>query len=226
MRHTVRQNSPVVVVGAGPAGLTAAITLARAGIETLVIEKRRGAVAQAARNRGEHRDDGAAALLGPRGARAGRRDGRRVASARDADAGGGSLGHAGRGRLPDPRAERRGEPDRAGLHPAGRARAGHGGAPRLAARGADRARRRGDRRRQPRRRRHRRRPQRERHPHAARPLPRRRRRHPQHGPRRARHRHPRARAASAPASASSSALRCGTSSASTATSSTSSATTA
>ncbi len=40
MRHTVRQNSPVVVVGAGPAGLTAAITLARAGIETLVIEKR------------------------------------------------------------------------------------------------------------------------------------------------------------------------------------------
>jgi putative polyketide hydroxylase len=34
------ENLPVLVAGAGPAGLTAAITLARAGIETLVVERR------------------------------------------------------------------------------------------------------------------------------------------------------------------------------------------
>ena len=33
---------PVVVVGAGPAGLTAAITLARQGVPTLVVERRAG----------------------------------------------------------------------------------------------------------------------------------------------------------------------------------------
>jgi putative polyketide hydroxylase len=42
MRHSVRstQITPVLIVGAGPAGLVAAITLARAGIETLVVERR------------------------------------------------------------------------------------------------------------------------------------------------------------------------------------------
>lgn len=36
------EGAQVTIVGAGPAGLTAAITLARAGIETLVVERRRG----------------------------------------------------------------------------------------------------------------------------------------------------------------------------------------
>jgi 2-polyprenyl-6-methoxyphenol hydroxylase-like FAD-dependent oxidoreductase len=37
---TKGEHAPVVVVGAGPAGLTAAIALARAGIETLLLERR------------------------------------------------------------------------------------------------------------------------------------------------------------------------------------------
>lgn len=33
-------NPPVLIVGAGPAGLTTAVTLARRGVETLLVERR------------------------------------------------------------------------------------------------------------------------------------------------------------------------------------------
>ncbi len=42
MSHTPTVSHDVLVVGAGPAGLTAAITLARNGVDVLVIEKHRG----------------------------------------------------------------------------------------------------------------------------------------------------------------------------------------
>src|SRR4051794_10019892 len=41
MRKTMQsQDPPVVIVGAGPAGLTAAVTLARLGIATMLVERR------------------------------------------------------------------------------------------------------------------------------------------------------------------------------------------
>jgi putative polyketide hydroxylase len=40
MRKTMQAEVPVVVVGAGPAGLAAAISLARLGIETMLVERR------------------------------------------------------------------------------------------------------------------------------------------------------------------------------------------
>src|SRR4051794_41939580 len=41
MRETMQsEEPPVVIVGAGPAGLTAAITLARLGIATMLVERR------------------------------------------------------------------------------------------------------------------------------------------------------------------------------------------
>src|SRR3954447_4484484 len=41
MRKTMNSGDPpVVIVGAGPAGLTAAISLARLGVETMLVERR------------------------------------------------------------------------------------------------------------------------------------------------------------------------------------------
>src|SRR3954464_3314859 len=41
MRKTMNsEDPPVVIVGAGPAGLTAAISLARLGVETMLVERR------------------------------------------------------------------------------------------------------------------------------------------------------------------------------------------
>jgi putative polyketide hydroxylase len=41
MRHEQDNEIPVLIAGAGPAGLTAAIALAREGVESLVVERRR-----------------------------------------------------------------------------------------------------------------------------------------------------------------------------------------
>ena len=41
MSPSLRPTYPVVVVGAGPAGLAVAVTLARQGVECLVVERRR-----------------------------------------------------------------------------------------------------------------------------------------------------------------------------------------
>ena len=41
MRRQIDTEIPVLVAGAGPAGLTAAIALARAGVECLVVERAR-----------------------------------------------------------------------------------------------------------------------------------------------------------------------------------------
>ena len=142
-----------------------------------------------ARHRRQHRDDGAAALLGPRGAgpRGAAIDVEWRALA-DADAGRGGRGHADRGRLPRRASRARvGQPDRA--RPACR-RTSSSRSSRSTSRTLPaarlRARRRGDRASTaattastrsatPA------------APHDPRPLPRRRRRHPQHGARRARH---------------------------------------
>ena len=40
MKGTMHAESPVVVAGAGPAGLAAAISLARLGVETMLVERR------------------------------------------------------------------------------------------------------------------------------------------------------------------------------------------
>ena len=107
----------------GPAGLAAAVTLGRARHRDAGRREARRAARRAARHRREHRDDGAAALLGPRAAGARR--------ARSTSSGARSPRRRSpaprparrRGRLPVGRPERRGQPDRARLRAAGRARA-------------------------------------------------------------------------------------------------------
>ena len=178
----------MLIVGAGPAGLTAAITLARAGVETLVVERRTQvsdlpratgvstATMELLRSWGLEEQVRAAAVDV---------EWQALATNSLAEA---AVGHAGRGRLPDPRPERGPQPDPPRVHPPGRARADPRGAPRHAARGPPAPRRRGDRRRQPRRRRRGRGPRRRRRPHDPRPLPDRRRRRAQHRAQRARDR--------------------------------------
>ena len=41
MNRQVECTAPVLIAGAGPAGLTAAIALAREGVETLVLDRKR-----------------------------------------------------------------------------------------------------------------------------------------------------------------------------------------
>ena len=100
----------MLIAGAGPAGLTAAIALGRQGIDTLVVDRKRELVAPAARDRHQHALDGAAALVGTRAGHPRGSDRCRVADVelRVARAG---LGRVGRpGGHADARAERRGEP--------------------------------------------------------------------------------------------------------------------
>ena len=112
-------DAPVVVVGAGPAGLAAAISLARLGVETMLVERRPSSSSLPRATAGEPALDGAAAPLGPRGRDARGRGRRRVAACWQ-------CGHPGRRRPRDGVARRpadaragRAQPDGARVRPPG-----------------------------------------------------------------------------------------------------------
>ena len=122
---------PVLVVGGGAAGLTIAVTLARYGIECLLVERRHTPSVASAGHHHEHAHDGAAALVGARGGGSRRRRRGRLAHVAVRDAGPGRRRHRAQRGPADARAERADKPDRAGLRAAGPPRVGDVLAPAL-----------------------------------------------------------------------------------------------
>ena len=148
----------MLIAGAGAAGLTAAVTLARHGVESLRGGATARAVEPAARDRRQHAHDGDHARVGPRGGGARRRGRRRVDDAGSCDTlAQAASGPGVAGRPAEPRAERGGQPERPGLRAAGPPRGRAPAPPALAAAAERRVRQRGDRRRERRGRRPRRR---------------------------------------------------------------------
>ena len=135
----VQEEVPVLVAGAGPAGLATAAILARYGVETLLVERRSRAVRPAAGDGGQHALHGADALVGARGGGAGRRASTSSGSVWVCE----TLAAAARrrraaARAAHPGAERARQPHRAGLRAPGPPGAGAAAPPPLRPVGARR----------------------------------------------------------------------------------------